>query len=280
MPFVQGSGIQSVGSVASVSKTFASNVTAGNCVVACGIASNMTGVWAGNKFTDTLGNTYVLDPNNYAVASGQPCAAIAYDLTSAGGACTVTLTDPDGVGDWLSIGIAEVSGVSARDTSAKNTANNASATSGNIVTTGAAILLGVLSHGGSTISLTGTGGSTEIFQDSDANDMPIVWAYKEVTPAGTYTMTWTLGAAVTYSLVAIALLGATPASLEQEGYRFRNDDGSEAAATWKAAQDTDVTLTPDSPARLRGIANATGDVASKQLQLEYRKVGTSTWNKV
>lgn len=203
--FVQGTGIQSSGSVASVSKAFASPVTAGNCVVAAGIgaAVSAVGAWVASKFSDTLGNAYTLDPNLYA---GSGAVAIAYDLSSAGGACTVTLTDPDGVGDWLSIGIAEVSGVTARDTSVKNSVNSAAATSGNIVTSDQATILGVLTHVGGTVTFTTTGGATEIFQDTDANDMPIVWAYKEAATAGTYTMTWTLGSAVTYNTVAIALL--------------------------------------------------------------------------
>ncbi len=58
--------------------------------------------------------------------------------------------------------------------------------------------------------------------------------------------------------------------IEQEGFRFRNDDGSESAATWKAAQDTNITLGADTVARLRVLLNATLDPASIGAQLEYR----------
>lgn len=217
--FVQGGGIQSVGSVANVSKSFASNVTAGNAVVAAGIASNLGSAWASGNFSDTLGNSYTVDTNQYS-GGGIAGNAIAYDLSSAGGACTVTITHPGGASDWLSIGIAEVSGATARDTSAKNSVNSAAATSGNLVTSDTTTILGVLTHSGGTIALTGTGGSTEIFQDSDANDMPIVWAYKEAATAGTYTMTWTLGSAVTYYLVAIALRIAAAAPPEPQQGRM------------------------------------------------------------
>lgn len=60
------------------------------------------------------------------------------------------------------------------------------------------------------------------------------------------------------------------ATLDLEGFRFRNDDGSESAATWKASQDTNITLAADTAARLRLLVNATGDPAGKQFQLEYR----------
>jgi hypothetical protein len=58
--------------------------------------------------------------------------------------------------------------------------------------------------------------------------------------------------------------------LEQEGFRFRNDDGSESAATWKAAQDTNINLAAATVTRLRFLINATGDPTERQFKLEYR----------
>ena len=68
-----------------------------------------------------------------------------------------------------------------------------------------------------------------------------------------------------------------PPTLEQEGYRFRNDDGSETTATWAAAQDTPYTVNTLTPLRLRGLINATGNPPPKQFKLRYRKVGDDTW---
>lgn len=62
-------------------------------------------------------------------------------------------------------------------------------------------------------------------------------------------------------------------SWEQEGFRFRKDDGSESTATWHAAQDTNVTLPNQTTTRLRILANATDDPASTAFTLQYRKVG-------
>jgi len=59
-------------------------------------------------------------------------------------------------------------------------------------------------------------------------------------------------------------------SIEQEGFRFRNDDGSESAATWKANQDTNITLAANTAFRLRFLLKATGDPDSIDAQVEAR----------
>ena len=51
-------------------------------------------------------------------------------------------------------------------------------------------------------------------------------------------------------------------TVEQEGYRWRNDDGSESAATWLASQDTPLTLDVGTSARLRVLLNGTLDPAA------------------
>lgn len=68
-------------------------------------------------------------------------------------------------------------------------------------------------------------------------------------------------------------------SLEQEGYRWRDDDGSESAATWLDSQDTDISRDLSTNTRLRVLVNASGDVGSTQYQLEYRIAG-GTYAKV
>lgn len=61
------------------------------------------------------------------------------------------------------------------------------------------------------------------------------------------------------------------ATLDQEGYRFRNDDGSESGATWKAAQDTNISEAANTNVRLRVLVDATNDPASSQFRLEVKK---------
>jgi hypothetical protein len=72
----------------------------------------------------------------------------------------------------------------------------------------------------------------------------------------------------------------TAATLEQEGFRFRNDDGSETAATWAASQDTNVSRATNLNTRLRVLVNASDDPDAAQYQLEYKKSSDSTYKKV
>jgi hypothetical protein len=76
------------------------------------------------------------------------------------------------------------------------------------------------------------------------------------------------GAAASWDIGADEYVSS--ATIEQEGFRFRNDDGSESAATWKANQDTNITLAANTAFRLRELLNATGDPASISAQLEVR----------
>jgi len=66
-------------------------------------------------------------------------------------------------------------------------------------------------------------------------------------------------------------------TLEQEGFRWRNDDGSESAATWKENQDVDATISKETNVRLRFLLNATGDPDSTQYKLQYKKTSDGTW---
>jgi len=64
---------------------------------------------------------------------------------------------------------------------------------------------------------------------------------------------------------------ALTAFLTQHSFRFREDDDSEAAATWKAALNTAINLGAGNTFRLRYLINALNDPASKQYQIEYRR---------
>lgn len=60
-------------------------------------------------------------------------------------------------------------------------------------------------------------------------------------------------------------------ALEQEGFRFRNNDGTEITATWAAAQDVNITTDAGEERRLRILLNSTGDIASNQFKLKVKK---------
>lgn len=66
-------------------------------------------------------------------------------------------------------------------------------------------------------------------------------------------------------------------TIDQEGFRFRNDDGSETTATWKAAQDSDVSSDKDLNVRIRVALNAFDAPGAKNFQLEAAVDGTFDW---
>jgi hypothetical protein len=66
-------------------------------------------------------------------------------------------------------------------------------------------------------------------------------------------------------------------SYEQEGFRFRNDDGSETSATWVAAQDTNISRGAGINTRLRMLTNIVSDPPSQRAKLQFRKVGQTDW---
>jgi hypothetical protein len=70
------------------------------------------------------------------------------------------------------------------------------------------------------------------------------------------------------------------ATLDQEGFRFRNDDGDEDAASFAAGQDTNLTAPLDTNLRVRFIVNAIGDPAATQYQLEAKLSTESDYWKV
>ena len=65
------------------------------------------------------------------------------------------------------------------------------------------------------------------------------------------------------------------ATLEQEGFRWYEDNGSESGSSAAAAQDTNITAAAGSTKRLRMLVNATGDPATKQFKLQWKKSGGS-----
>lgn len=75
----------------------------------------------------------------------------------------------------------------------------------------------------------------------------------------------------------IAIKPTATLSIDQEGFRFRNDDGSESAASWLANQDVNISQPALVNTRLRILVNATGDPASQRYKLRYRKVGDDGW---
>lgn len=86
------------------------------------------------------------------------------------------------------------------------------------------------------------------------------------------------------ALDAITISGPDRFSADVTRSRARNDDGSESAATWKAAENTDIEIAKDTGFRLRGQIDASGSATIRSQaeykeeddpDTEYRKIPTS-----
>lgn len=72
------------------------------------------------------------------------------------------------------------------------------------------------------------------------------------------------------------------AATEQEGFRFRNDDDSEADATWKEDQDDPASVGKEENIRLRMLVDTDGDAATRQITFQYKRddEAASEWRDV
>lgn len=201
--FVQGTGVQSTGSVASLAKAFASNLGANSLVVASGVGNAETGLTT-TSVTDSKSNSYTRDVNLADPGTPTTQCAIYSAQNSTSGACTVTL-DPTG-SDTVSLGIAEFSGMATSSpvsTTATGNGNSGSPVTGNLVTSGNTAIVAIVSHAGATNTLTPGGTYTQIAEDEDATEMPFNNFYK-IVGAGTYTADASIGATVKWVIVAVA----------------------------------------------------------------------------
>jgi hypothetical protein len=216
--FVQGTGIQSVGSVASVGKAFTSNVTAGNSIIVGGVTATAD-MPAGSV---TGGGTYTRDVILQRATNERAAKFHAHSAT--GGATTVTL---DATGsDVQSIEIEEVSGLDTAGTVVTASGSNASSgnpVTGNLVTSGNCYVSGVMTNGaGSATTMTPGGTYNQVFEDEDVTDMPINGMYK-IVAAGTYTADWTMNAARSWVCVAAAYPEATASTITPDKWFARQD---------------------------------------------------------
>lgn len=101
--------------------------------------------------------------------------------------------------------------------------------------------------------------------------------------AGTFSAGSSTMASASNSTASIWLGAIKTATVtrEQEGYRWRADDGSETTATWLAAQDTNITRTTGTNTRLRILMDtASADPPSEGATLEYKKTTDSVHRKI
>lgn len=127
-------------------------------------------------------------------------------------------------------------------------------------------------------SVTAVGNIDGSAATKDGDDTQQDWSeYRILTGRNGASITAAFAGSSTFTIGTVVLRPPVASTQEQEGYRFRNDDGSETTATYKAAQDTPATIPVSTNFRLRVIVNTTGDAPATPYNLEYRKVGDAAW---
>ncbi len=75
---------------------------------------------------------------------------------------------------------------------------------------------------------------------------------------------------------AWAFIPGVGGAIDQEGFRWRDDDADEDEAAWLENQDVDASVAQETNVRLRVLLNATDDPSTAQFQLEYKETGDAS----
>lgn len=136
----------------------------------------------------------------------------------------------------------------------------------------------VFKDGGTSGQITppGAEGDTTRFNDvwgatTDAGADFAIVERTQASPGSSGTKTFTISlnerSGFTFSLEPLQV------PHEQEGFRWRDDDGSESGASWLAAQDTNISRGKETNTRLRILTDTdgSGDPMAVQLVLQYKR---------
>lgn len=256
---------------------FDSDVTAGNLIdVVCGWTS--PGDEAPGTCTDGLSNAYTEITNCRIrdAGNGQSMGAF-YAKNITGGACTVSVDFP-GSASNTHLTITEWSGgdtTAPLDQSTGQVQSGTSAPSSSAVTPGAngeLIVSSMQDVSVGSVTITPESSAIENLGGTDGTCSQ----YEVQTTAASIAGDFSLGASRdTLCIVRTYKVAGASATLEQEGFRWYEDNGSESAASAAANQDTNITAAAGATKRLRMLVNATGDPATKQFKLQWKKSGGS-----
>ena len=267
-----------------------------------GKATSLTGVTAGNlivamiQYSESTGIPTLSDgtnsPDAYSTkAGGVEWIRFAYWLSSPkSGTVTYTWTLADGEGHTAHVfemscsGVWALEHINAGDASSGTVATSTNETSSetSMVAFGGGGMNQAYAYSSATIDGSAVDQHASVVDGSFGSSGSLTM--RVLNNPGTYNSAITFAGSGGWSADLIGFKETSSATIEQEGFRFRNDDGSESTATWKADQDVNITLAATTAFRLRMILNATGDPASigAQLECRYKPSGGAfgSWAKV
>lgn len=185
--------------------TFNNPVTALNTIVG-GFADTAESMATGDV-TDNKGNpTYVMAPEDGVGNAGSRVGIFVSTQVPTGGSSFAVTINLAGTGATMSGCIAEVSGVTAMDTSNTGGATGTAVNAGALATSTPGIGFGIMSMStGGTTTLTETGGATLIGKIEDNTGSQAFSMTYKVTTAGSYSPTWTAGGSIAWVANGAAL---------------------------------------------------------------------------
>jgi hypothetical protein len=276
--YVNGAAATSTGAATSLSYSHSLSAGSNRAVV-------VFGTWWRNNATSTLNgvtydgqtcsveadNGHVADTNFYGV-----CAASLPDASLSGsGSKTVVVTLNQSTDEIASTvqaydGIDQTTGPvrsgSQAGTDGSGTAESSGNATVNIPTTVGDLAVAAVNFWDDGASHT-TSQTERQAADGAGADQTNCHSIEWTATGSSTTMAYSLGMCIA-GFALVPATGGGAATAEQEGYRWRNDDGTEAGASWKAAQDTPITAA-SGKFRLRVILNATGDLPAGLIGMKY-----------
>jgi hypothetical protein len=240
--------------------------------------------------TDSAGNVYTKD---LAQESAGDDVAIIFRSTNIPAGPTWVKVDFPGssVTGSIIFPVVELTGmtsVSPVDKSGSATATSTSAAPGAVTTTNAPDYVCAV------FSLHETSGSTDTLpaspwvlrqRETDGNTYEVGGVVDQVAAGtGTFNPSWIPGGGSCQWRALIAAykgVSVPSGTVDQSSFRWRNDDGTEATATWLAAENADTTQPAGMNVRLRLLLDSSvSAVSATQFQLEYKKSTDATYTPV
>lgn len=181
--------------------TFSNSVVVGNTIVVLAVTTGEN--LNTNSATDNKGNTYA-QRSISAGAASESAIFVATSVATGGSSFAVTV-DANGTGGAINFCAAEFTGVTLYDQQNTATGTSASADSGNITTTGAAIWLGVMTHETGSPTITPDSPWITIGEYEPNTFQSYSAIYKISTTGETDSASWSLGASPPWRANAVTL---------------------------------------------------------------------------
>lgn len=202
----QATGVQSVGSVASVTKSYTSSTTTGNNLIAS-VSCYKDGAATTFTVADNKGNGNFTSARRQTAASGPGNVVVeGFYKENASGGSSHSITATPNASAYVTIAIEEWSGLktsTSEDVDNSGTGSSTTPSSGAASPTGTCVYIGAVTHDGATTTITPNtgGGWTQSYEAEDASNMPINAQY--IVGTGSKTATWTLGASRAWTAIVM-----------------------------------------------------------------------------